>query len=199
MPKPTVSKEIAIKEETSPLYKLAMNLPITNTGELTKSTELLSQLNRKLDAVTEEKEKITKPLNEALKAERGRWKPIETMLEEAILSIRKKQSAYQTEQVRIQREDQQKIADRVGEGKGKLKVETAIRKIDELDQPEKYIATESGSLKFRTDKILKITNVDKIPKQFWLVNETAVLKALKLGEVVPGAELEEIQTPINSR
>lgn len=199
MPKPTATTDVVIKNEILPILNDVKSLKIKNSTTLEVATEMLSRLNLKLKAVTTEKEKVTKPLNAALAAERGRWKPLETMLESAILTIRKEMSAYQTEQVRIQKEEEAKIANRIGEGKGKLKVETAVRKIEELDAPETHIATASGSLKFRTDKILKVTDMSKIPMKYFVLNDSMLTKDLKAGIVVAGAELEEVQTPINNR
>lgn len=191
--------EITLKEDAQSAFSDAKSLTIKDTKSMTEGTDLLSYLNKKLDAVTIEKEKVTKPLNEALKAERGRWKPIETILEEAIGSLRRKMSVYQTEQIRKQKEEEAKIAARIGEGKGKLKVETAVRQMEEIDRPDAKIQTDRGSVSFRTDKILKIVDATKIPRNFLLPDEKLILMHLKNGNVVPGCEIEEVQTPINSR
>lgn len=191
--------DIVLKQDAQSAFADAKSLTIKDTKSMTEGTELLSYLNKKLDAVTTEKEKVTKPLNEALKNERARWKPIETILEEAITSLRKKMSVYQTEQIRKQKEEEARIANRIGEGKGKLKLETAVKKMEEIDRPEAKIETDRGSVRFRTDKILKIVDATKIPRNFLLPDEKLILMHLKNGNAVPGCEIEEVQTPINSR
>ncbi len=108
-------------------------------------------------------------------------------------------SVYQTEQVRIQKQEADRIASRVGEGKGKLKVETAVKKIAELPVAQKEIATNIGLVQFRETKVLKITDINLIPDRYWIIDEKAILNDLKAGIEVAGAMVETIQTPVNYR
>lgn len=190
---------IVYQKESLGLVNAAHDIVIENGDHMKGATELLSRLNKFLDKITEEKERVTKPLNEALKAERSRWKPVETNYDEAIEILRKKMSDYQTAKVREEREEKEKIAARVGEGKGKLKVETAVRKMDEVEVAPSVVSSDEGIVKFRTDRKLKITDESVIPREYLVVNEKKLLDALKQGVVVPGAEIEEVQTPINFR
>jgi len=196
--KKTTTIEI-VNKESAPLIKEGQSFKITSPEDMSKSAELLSRCNRYLDSLTLEKEKVTKPLNEALKEVRGRYKPVETALTSTIAALRSEQSRYQTEQVRIQREAEAKIAARVKEGKGNLKIETAVKKLAEVDRPEVVVATESGALKFRTSQVLKVVDLAKIPKSYFDLNESRLTKDLKAGKTIPGAELEEVQTPVNYR
>lgn len=193
------TKEITIVKKINPVIEEVKNTKITSPETMTKAVSLLSTLNTFLDKLTEEKEKITKPMNEALKEVRGRYKPTELLLEEAIASLRSGMSTYQTQQLKTQKIEEDKIASRIGEGKGKLKVETAINKINELDNIPIKVSTDAGEVKFRTDKKLKITDPNLIPREYLIIDEKALLSALKLGNTIPGAEIELIQTPINSR
>lgn len=198
---PTIKKEIAVLEDKIKTFS------ITTVDDMPKATELLSILNKNLKQLTEEKEKITKPMNEALKEVRGRYKPMETILEEGIAMIRKAMSDFQTAQRKAELVEEQKIASRLGEGSGKFKAETVIKKIDALEKAPEIHATSQGMVKFRTDKRLKITDTEAIKKyiiatgdfSFIHINEKELFEYLKLGHVVPGAEVEEIQTPINIR
>lgn len=187
------------EKQVNPITNQAFGLSIANSEEMVQATVLLSNLNRELDKITGEKEKVTKPLNEALKAERERWKPLESALENAISSIRSKMSSYQTESARKAKEEEEKIASRIGEGKGHIKIETAIKKIDAIERADKQVATEAGLIKFRTDKVLKITDESLIPREYLIANEKSLLTALKKGVIIPGACIEEIQTPLNFR
>lgn len=168
---------------------------------------ILSELNKIVDAAEEEKQKVLKPLNAARAAELARWKPFETYFKPIIEVVRGKISKYQTAATRAADEEAARIALRVGEGKGKLKVETAVRKIDEIDKPASVIETSAGKVKFREDKVLKITDMSKLmgfvirTQDFSFVQILdAKLKArLVAGEEIPGAEIEVVQTPINFR
>lgn len=195
-----MTKEIkVIEKKVSVLVEQAQELVIVDNETLSQGVVLLSEMNKIVDRVTEEKEKVTKPLNEALKAERARWKPVENMYEEATVSLRAKMSTYQTELVRKQKEEEQKIAARIGEGKGKIKLDTAVRKMGEIEVAEKEVATDSGLVQFREVATLKITNEALIPREYLIINEKKLLEALKSGKTIEGCEIEIIQTPVNYR
>lgn len=182
-----------------PIVTEAINVTINNKETLETATELLSKLNRLNDKIIEEKEKVTKPLNEALKAERSRWKPIEVQHQQAIDHLRAEMSRYQTEEIKRQGEEKAKIASRIGEGKGKLKLDTAVKKMEEIEKPETSVTTATGMIKFREDKVLKVTNLSSIPKKYFILNESLVLSDLKAGVAIPGAELDIKMVPLNFR
>jgi len=185
------------EKEIAPFINKAKSLTISGPKDMEKSAEILSQLNRQLDALTEDKELLTKPINESLKQIRAKYKPLETLLDSAIRAIRSEQSRYQTEQIKLARKEEEKLAAKVSSGY--IKPETAISKMEDIKTPEAKITTDSGSLKFREDKILKITNHLLIPREYLVINEKALLDALKTGQVIPGAELDIKLVPINNR
>ena len=195
----TKNLEIVLKKEVPAIEKNLQGFKIAKAEDMTQATTLLSNLNKHLDAITEEKEKVTKPLNEALKAERNRWKPFETKLEGAISIIRTAMSVFQTAEVKRAKEEEDKIAARVKEGKGNLSAETAVKKIDEIEKAPERHTTDAGMVKFRTDLKLVIDNADKIPFEYMLPNEKLLLQDLKTGKKITGVHLEEVQTPINFR
>jgi hypothetical protein len=197
-----------LEKEVNPLNQQARALTIASPQELTEAASMLTTLNKSLDRLTAEKEKVTKPLNAALKAERARWKPLEFVLEDAIAVVRNKMSAYQTEAKRKADAEAEAIAARVGEGKGHLKAETAVRKIDELDKPQKEITTGAdSSVHFRT--VQKIIIIDRVAVIKWLVehqdtdlldiNETLLKKLILSGQAVAGAAIDEVQEAANYR
>jgi len=194
-----MSKEVAkIEQELAPITEQAKGITITDKT-LPEAVQTLSRLNKFVDRVKEEKEKITRPLNEALRAERDRWRPVETLYTEAISLLRSKMNTYQTEQVRKQREEEAKIVARVGDGKGHIKAETAVRRLEAVKTPEKEVATTEGLVQFRTKQQLVITDESLIPREYLVVNERLVLESLKKGKKVPGAEIEEVQVAANYR
>lgn len=172
---------------------------IDNQASMKDATELLSKVNKTLDGVKAEREKVTKPLNDALKAERARWKPVEDVLKPIVAGLREKMSEYQTALIKKQREEEERIAARMKPGKGNLKAETAIRKMGEVEAPEAKVESDAGSVGFREKKVLKITSREVIPKKFWIVDEDAVFEALKAGEKVNGAEIDIEMVPVNKR
>lgn len=168
---------------------------INSKETLAQASDIRSQVKSYLKKLTEEKEKVTKPLNDALKAERARFKPFEEKAEAILEQLDAKMIAYQTAEAKRAAEEEAKIAARVGEGKGKLKLETAMTKMADIDTPDKVV----GNTRFVTDYELVITDIKAIPDQYLKIEvKTAALKTvLKSGVKIPGCSLREIQRPVN--
>lgn len=192
-----------IEKKMSPAIKEAENIVIKDADDMKQATEVLSVLNRFNDAMTAEKERVTKPLLQALNAERKRWKPLETMYEGAIALLRRKMTKYQTDETAKAKAEEAKIAARVGEGKGKLKVETAVRKMGEIEAPDKRVSTNAGMVKFRPVKKFEVTDLSALANYadggYILPNETAIRKAMMSGIEIPGVRYYEEQVPVNIR
>ena len=180
------------KENITKIISVESELVVQSDEQLETGTVLLKKLNDIVKAIDDEKSKVLDPLNAAIKAERARWKPIESMYEVALASIRNKISKYQTQKMNNAKKEEEAIANRIGEGKGKIKIETAAKKFTEIDRPDKKI----GNVSFREDKVLKIIDISKIPREYMVVDEKAVRNALKEGKEVAGAILETVLTPV---
>lgn len=191
--------EITIQSEANPVITRARAITIIDDTTMAETVELLSRANKTLDAIKIESDKVILPAKQVIDAETNRWKATVTGLKEIVLTLRTKQGAYQTEMNKKAEIEKQKIAERIGEGSGKLKVETAVRKINEVVVPQKKVVASSGSLSFRKDPIIKVTDADKIPREFLVINESYLLASLKAGKRVEGAELDYKMTPINKR
>lgn len=187
-----------IKKELSPIVSEALAIKVKTADDMPVATEVLSRLNKLNDRITEEKEKITKPLNEALKVERARWAPIEKHNKEGIEHLRTEIGNYQTAEYKRKQEAEAKIAADLASGKIK-KIETATKRMSKIESAPDKVVADSGSLTFREDKVFKITNNKLIPDEYWVIDEDKLLEALKAGVVVPGAELDVKLVPINRR
>lgn len=196
----TNTQEIAVLEkEIGPVVKAAVKVKIESAQHMINATQTLSVINKYADKVKEQKEKITKPLNLALKEAREMFRPLEDNLEDAISAIRGAMTTYQTEQKRIADAEAAKIANRVGEGKGKLKVDTAVQKMQEIDRPAEQVATEAGMVKFKTIQKFEVMDVTMLPHEYVLPDEVKIRNAMKAGIELPGVRYYEEQVPVNFR
>jgi len=193
----STKKDEALTKEITPVVAQAHAIVITTPVQMVEATELLSTVNKKLDMVEAEEDRVLLPLKEAMKAEQSRWKPIKTMLKEAIDTLRSNMSTYQTAELKREREEKEKIAARVA--KGTLKMETGVRKLDEVEAPASTINTTVGTAGFRTIQKLVIVDEQAIPRKYLMVDEVKLKAALKGGVTVPGAVLEDVQSVVNRR
>lgn len=194
------NNEVAILEkELNPILEKAKLLSIKNPDDMKIATEELSKLNLAKDKVIEKMETITQPAKATIKAAGAIWKPFIVMAKEAIENIREKMSEYQTAETIRVREEEGKISDRTGDGKGKLKFETAVRKIGEIDRPADKVVSDSGSLNFREDKQFEIIDVTMLPHEFILPNEIKIRAVMMVGTELPGVRYFMKMVPINTR
>lgn len=166
---------------------------------LTKATETLSQLNKTLDAITADKELLTKPLNQSLKAIRDKYRPIETLISEHTATIKSNMISYATAQKALQAKQEAQITARVE--KGTLKPETAINKLEVISSLTSNTDTESGKVKFRTVHLYKLKDITKVTAQFLQLNDEAVKIYQKENPIKApeGIEYYTEERPINYR
>ncbi len=204
--KSMAKKDITIAKPVQAIVsKVETKFEIVDSKGMEKASEMRVLLKSELKALTTHKETKTKPMNAALAAVRADYKPFETQLESALSIIDKAMSTYQTAEMKRVREEEANIAARVGDGKGKLQIETATRKMGEIEKPENRVATASGATTFRTGKVLKITDINTIRNyivktndwSFMELDERLLLEVLKSGTRIPGAQIEEIAIPVN--
>ena len=159
----------------------AKNIIITNQEQLTFASSKREEAKKKLKQITEEKDKVLKPLKEAVKAENARWSPMETILEDAIEILNKGMIKYMTDKRNQELEEEKKImADR------RTKVETKIDKLAEVEKVENKVSTDVGSTSFVEVKCFEVEDITKVPKEYLLIDEVKVRASMKAGVEITG-------------
>ena len=87
------------QKKVSALATEVESLEIVDATSMQTGVVILSNMNKYMDSVKEQKEKLTKPINESLKNIRAMFKPLETTYETAIEALRGKMTKFQTESV----------------------------------------------------------------------------------------------------
>ena len=195
-----MKKELQINEpDLTPVITKAKELTIASNDDLPNATEILSQLNRENDRIEADRVKLTAPLNATLKEINGRYKPLRELLEASIRGVREKMSRYATLAVKAREEAELKLSERIGEGKGKLKMETAERKISELENVDKTVDTGDGKATFIEVEKFEVVDLAKVPVEYLLANDVAIRKAMKEGVRVEGVRYWKEQSVRNTR
>lgn len=196
----TTDKELVpLKKKITNIADRVNTFEIKSAEDMKDAVVILSQMNQYADSVKEKKELLTKPLNVALKAARAMFSPLEEVYEGAIELLRAKMTTFQTQEVARKREEEAKIASRVKEGRGNLSVETAVKKMAEIKQVEKEVATDAGLVQFREVKRFEVKDITLVPISFLMVNESMVTKAMKEGKEIDGIRYFTEQVPVNYR
>lgn len=194
-----MAKKIIEEEKTAIVLpdEAQVVISIKSQEDMTRATAILSTLNKYLDYLTEQKEKLTKPLNSALKEIRSRYKEPETKLENKINEIRRMMTEYQTRQIAIQQKKEAELAKKVEEGK--LSIEKASERLNNLPSVPTNTVTNAGSVKFKPIKKFKVVSLAELPIEYHLANESAIRTAMLEGTELQGVQYYVEQVPYNSR
>lgn len=192
-----------IQEEVSPLIKEAEVLEIKTKEDLNLATDVLSKLNTWNDQVIEDKELLTKPLNATLKEIRGRYKPVEELLQGSISTVRTKMITYQTQAEKERKIAETAISQRIKPGKGNLSMETAVAKLEELGEVDKRVIADKGEVTFMEVKKFEVVDILELANRggfdFIQPHETNIRAAMKAGKELPGVKYWIKQVPRNFR
>jgi pyridoxal biosynthesis lyase PdxS len=116
-------------------------------------------------------------------------------IEKAVKFISDRVNTYQTAEAKRAAIEAAKITARAEAGT--IKLDTAIRKMNEIDQPITKLETADTKATFKTIPKLDITDPMLIPREYLKVDEVAVFAALKAGKTVPGAHIIQVQSITN--
>lgn len=193
------TKEVTVvRQQSSKALAAANTLQITSADEMTTATDHLSKMKTVAKMIKDRKELITKPLTEALNSARDLFKPIEANLAEAERLVKSKMVAYQTKIEDDAEVERLRLAKRVE--KGTMKPETAVRKMEEIQEAPKSVQGKTGAMAFRNTKKVRFAELTSISPEgimelvrggYLLWNEPAARRDALAGKGVAGVEIYE--------
>lgn len=190
------SKEIApIKQKVNQVLVAVRAIIIKSPEDFESAVELGSKIKLVSKAVTQRKEAITKPLNEALKSARDLFRPLENDLDSAETELKSKMLSFKEEERKKIAETQAKVEARVE--KGTMKQETALKKVQDVQESTTAKTVETSSGAKATEKfVTKYVIVDEtaIPREFLVPDMAKIKESFKLGVPVAGVEARKEAT-----
>ena len=188
------SKElVAAQQGLSKAAQYATAIVIKEDKDLKTAAVALEKIKNYGDVVKAEKEKITKPANEVLKAARDFFNPIEKIWRDAEGIIRNKMGEYQTKKEIEARKQEVKIEKQFEAGK--ITSEKAAEKLEDV-KPVNTVEAKETTLKFVTHREMEITDINLIPDEYWEVDMVKLRKAvIGAGLQVQGTKVVETKRP----
>lgn len=184
------TKELApLKAQISKLENQATAIVIGSQEEYGTAIDIVSKLKDTGSIIKEKKESITKPLNEALRNARDLFRPVEIQFENAERIIKEKLLAYKRKVDEEARAKEAKIAAQAE--KGTIKLETAERKIGEIERVENTTRGKVGEVQVRKVKKVRITNESLIPRKYLVPDMVAIRRDALGGVPITGVEVYE--------
>jgi len=215
MPEVVTKESMAIVEKkTSNLVAQAEAIVVKTDEDLAKASEFLSNVKTFQRFVKQEKDKRLGPVKETKAWIEGLFSPVEDQIEESETKVKRAMSDYHDKQ---EKENARKLAAIAAKAEsGKLKPETAVRKVEELGEVKTNVKTTAGTSTFSKVKKVRIANQKllleelfkmapkeisskMIPAAYWIVDEVIFRAAClteaktqnKLGELIKGGEVYE--------
>ena len=179
--------DIKIKSEA--IEKMVNETKITCESELKSVADKIKEIKELGKVIKEQKEKYTKPAQSIINEARSKYLPYEKICSEAEVALKAKADMYMGDQERERLRKEESIARRAE--KGQLREETAIRKLEEIGEEKKSIDTGEAQLQRKTVKSVVIVDREKIPHEYWVVDEVKVRKVALAGVEIPGVTVKE--------
>jgi hypothetical protein len=148
---------------------------VTNDAEYAEASDKTKKIKEIKNHLEELKAEFVKPAKDIIEKARARYdeKIKRCEMIEKIIKDGAKKYYIQKEDERKKKEDE--IAKKLEEGK--IKTETAVRRIEKLPEVQKTVRTDESGLQVKKRRVPIIEDPSKIPHEFWEINEPMVRKA----------------------
>lgn len=187
------TKELAqVKDQLTALESKATEAKITTDEQYTEVVDYLGTIKNISKTLKAEKEKITNPANETLKAARAFFAPFEKRYTDAETILKSKLLDYKKRKDAEAAKKETQFADRVE--RGTMKMETAERKIGEIKRVENTTRGNVGEVQVRKIKKVRITDEAALPREYLKPDEVAIRRDALSGKQIPGVEVYEEET-----
>lgn len=181
---------IEIKTKSDEMQKMVDSIKVTTEQELALATDKIKSIKMLGKFVKAEKEKYTHPAQQIINEARAKYLPFEKLCDEAERQLKIKADNYMAKVEDERRKKEEAIAKRAE--KGNIKEETAVRKMEELGEEKKSVSTESAQIQRKMVPKAFIVDREKVPHEYWDLNESRAKKAALAGANVPGVEVREV-------
>jgi len=173
----------------SKMQTIVNGLKIVDKKTNLEAANILSGIKSVSKEIDAKKKEITAPMNEALKATRALFSPMELQLKEAEQGVKTAMLAYHKEEETKRLAEEERLAKRVD--KGTMKMDTAVKKLEETPEVDSHMETDTGSATIRKIKKFKVVDMKKLPMEYHLANETVIRMEMNNGKELPGVEYWE--------
>ena len=177
--KPDVAVSViakAFEAKVKPLLK--WDGKIVNQEDFKKAEATLYKVKELLRSADKKEKEITGPIMESVKKTRELFKPFKNLVEGWEAKVKEEMTAFLNRQ--------EKLIEKVGEDfeAGKIK------KAETVFKRQENLAVERDHAKVRQIAVLRIIDLARIPREYMVPDEAAILADLKAGKKIAGVELE---------
>ena len=181
---------VEIKTKSEEMQEMVDKTQVTTEPELKLVSDKIKSIKMLGKFVKAEKEKYTNPAQQIINEARAKYLPYEKMCKDAEDQLKNKADQYMTDVENVRLAKEKKIADRAETGN--IKEETAVKKMEELGEEKKSVSTGSSQIQRKMVRTAFIMDREKVPHEYWDLNESRAKRAALAGANVPGVEVREV-------
>ena len=181
---------VQVEEKIKGMRTLVETTAVTTDDELAAVSDIIKNIKSLGKFVRQEMERYTKPAQEIINNARQKFLPYEKECDDAESALKLKAKRYMDEQEAKRKKAEDKIAADLEAGKIK-KEDTAVRKLEELGEQKQTVVGGDSQITARKVKKAYIVEPEKVPHEYWVIDEVRVKKAALAGAVIPGVEVRE--------
>lgn len=183
-----------VVQETQALVKTIENQVV---GFKVKSQKDLEDANQKLvkitsaeKQVTERERKMLDPMNQAKKEVIDFWRPAKIKLDSFKKVVKAEIGKYLDILEEKEKEKKQEVEQKVEAGE--MKMDTATKKLEKIEE-------KKGVVSVRIERKVEITDKEKIPKEYWVLDMVSIRRDALSGRLTQGVKVVEIKNIIGKR
>lgn len=168
------NKIITFQESIKGMRAMVEATTVNTPEDLEAISDKIKNVKEILKIIKAEKEKFVAPAKQIIEEARTKYDPYIKDCDNAELVLKSKATAYMVAQEVIRKEEEDKIAKKLEDGK--IKTETAVKRIEKLPEAPKNVQTEKSGLQLRKRKVAVIQDPNLIPDEYWVIDEVKVRK-----------------------
>lgn len=196
------NKELAIvKEKLQGMAKMVTETTVTNDEQLAEVSDKIKNVKQLGAYIKTLNDKLVDPAKEIIARAKEMYDIPLKECKNAEVALKAKAGLYLEKKEAERKAEEDKIAKKVETGY--IKPETAVNKLEALEEAPKKVVTMNSTLGMTKRKVPEIVDPNLIPDEYWIIDEVRVrkdaLEREKNGqEQIPGVIIKEVST-INSR
>lgn len=185
-----------LKATATRMTKAVDEFQIIDDESLALVSDKIQNIKKFAEIVKQKKEDYTLPAKAIMDQAKSDFDPILATCKEKELLLKQRASTFMQKRDEARREEEAKLAKKVEEGR--LKPETAVKKLDAMPVIKNTVRTDQGSgLRMSKRRVAEIEQPELIPEEFWIIDETRVRKEAlerdKYGKAqIPGVTIREV-------
>ena len=187
------NKEVQIvKGQVDGLKTMVEETIVENNDQLKGVSGKIKEVKNVIKKIKDEMAKTIDPAKEIITATKERFNPFLEDCKSAEAGLKKKVGIFMEAEEKREEEEKEKLANKVESGY--MKPETAIDKMENVEEAQKTVKTGKATLSRKIIKSAGAIDESKVPEEYWIPRQLDMVKinkAVRAGIEIAGVEVKK--------